>query len=174
MPEICVSARKDGDKAWQCQDGQDGGTEGWTGDWRTEEIILLWRVSSHQLTLMGSCSPSVLAHLLCVVFVLLFPPPPVICSWSHRVSLAASFWLIQTFFSGNELVSHHTVSLSLSLNFSLHYSSLTSDAALTDACPLTACVCICAATHLYVYPAYVSLLYCVARGLCVYLCVYIY
>ena len=40
--------------------------------------------------------------------------------------------------------------------------------------PVCVHVCICAPTHLYVCPVYVSLLYVAARRLCVCICVYIY
>lgn len=71
--------------------------------------------------------------------------------------------------------SHHNTSLSL--NFLLHYSSLTSDAALTDVCPLTACVCacvyLCTYTPLCLSCVCIIASCCCTPPVCVYLCVYI-
>ena len=55
---------------------------------------------------MGPCSPSVLAHLLFVVFVLRFPPPPVI-RLARCVFLTHPHFLCATYqsVSGNELAS---------------------------------------------------------------------
>lgn len=132
-----------------------GRMEGWTDDWRTAEAIPFWRVTSHQLTLKGSYSPSGLRHL---------PLCPLLCpSFSHLP--LSSLWLIPTFLSPicPSLVtsfalssSHNNASLSLPifclslsfpLNFLLHYSLLTLDVALRDMHPFTAFVCMCASMH---------------------------
>ena len=118
---MCVCARKDGDKAWQCQDGQDGGTEGWRDGRVIEGQKRLFRCDVfHHISwpwwvhaLHLSSHTFSVSSLFFVPRLLLSSAPEVL-----RVSLAASFRLIRTFFSPRISRSLETSSSHITLRLS--------------------------------------------------------